>query len=62
MSLIEWFTRRSTKVKDQDEVSDERGLEISAELFNAFTESPEELAEELDKNRRHIKWGTHYLD
>ena len=59
---MEWFTRRSAKVSDPDAVSDERGLEISAELFTAFSESPEELAEELDRNRRHLKWGTHYLD
>ena len=62
MSLMEWFTRRSAKVSDPDAVSDERGLEISAELFTAFSESSEELAEELERNRRHLKWGTHYLD
>ena len=63
MSLMEWFTRRSAKVSDPDAVSDERGLEISAELFTAFTcTCTEELAEELDRNRRHLKWGTHYLD
>ena len=59
---MEWFTRRSAKVSDPDAVSDERGLEISAELFTAFSESSEELAEELERNRRHLKWGTHYLD
>ena len=62
MSLMEWFTRRSAKVSDPDAVSDERGLEISAELFTAFSESSEKLAEELERNRRHLKWGTHYLD
>ena len=59
---MEWFTRRSAKAADPDAVSDEHGLEISAELFTAFTKSPEKLAEELDRNRRHLKWGTHYLD
>ena len=59
---MEWFTRRSAKVSDPDAVSDERGLEISAELFTAFSESSEKLAEELERNRRHLKWGTHYLD
>ena len=59
---MEWFTRRSAKVSDPNAVSDERGLEISAELFTAFSFSSEELAEELERNRRHLKWGTHYLD
>ena len=61
MSVLEWFTGKSAKATDSDAVSDECGLEISAELFTAFAKS-EELAEELDRNRRHLKWGTHYLD
>ena len=62
MSVMEWFTRKSAKTVDPDAVSDERGLEISAELFTAFTEYSEQLSEALDRNRRHLKWGTHYLD
>ena len=62
MSVVEWFTGKSAKAADPDAVSDERNLEISAELFTSFAKSSEELADELDRNRRHLKWGTHYLD
>ena len=62
MSIMGWFTRKSTTAADPDAVSDERALEISTELFSAFAKSSEELAEELDRSRRHLKWGTHYLD
>ena len=63
-SLMEWFVRRSTAAAaaDPDAVSDERGLALSADLFTAFAHSPEELREELGRNRRHLKRGTHYLD
>ena len=63
MSLMEWFSGKATAAKaDPDAVSDERGLDLSADLFTAFARSPEELREELGMNWRHFKRGTHYLD
>ena len=64
VALLEYLKPATPNPVEQsdDSVSPERGLEISADLFEAFTKSPEAVTAVLDSYKRNFMWGTDYLD
>ncbi len=60
--MLKFLNLASGSMKEDPEaVSAERGLQISADLFHGFAQSKEQFTRVLTENRKHLLWGTDYV-